>query len=140
MRPATPRAVTGAEPMRATKAVSTTPVMGSASCETITGNARATKVRCGWRRNGWRSGDAASTAPRGGSVTPALRADQAGVLSAEPAGSGLHVFCSPQLAATDYLTQVLNDAGFGPVTVGPVEPSVEDLFIALVKKEARGAA
>jgi ABC-2 type transport system ATP-binding protein len=70
----------------------------------------------------------------------ALLERQPGVLSAEPSGSALHVFCSPRRSPTDSLKQVLNDAGFGPATVGLVEPSVEDLFIALVKKEAREAA
>lgn len=70
----------------------------------------------------------------------ALLEGQPGVLSAEPSGSALHVFCSPRRMPTDFLKQVLNEAGFAPAAVGLVEPSVEDLFIALVKKEAQEAA
>jgi ABC-2 type transport system ATP-binding protein len=52
----------------------------------------------------------------------------AGVVSAEPAGDTLHVFVSPGL-------EIENVAALGEATVRRIEPSLEDVFIALIRKE-----
>jgi ABC-2 type transport system ATP-binding protein len=51
-----------------------------------------------------------------------------GVVSAEPAGETLHVFLSPSLAPEDLAARL--DA-----EVRRIEPSLEDVFIALIRKE-----
>jgi ABC-2 type transport system ATP-binding protein len=51
-----------------------------------------------------------------------------GVVSAEPAGETLHVFLAPSLAIED-LAAALPDAA-----VRRIEPSLEDVFIALIRK------
>jgi ABC-2 type transport system ATP-binding protein len=56
---------------------------------------------------------------------------QEGVLSAEPAGDALHVFLSTGLTSPERLGRLLKDATFRRIT-----PSLEDVFIALVRKEA----
>jgi ABC-2 type transport system ATP-binding protein len=52
----------------------------------------------------------------------------AGVVSAEPAGDTLHVFVSPGL-------ELGNVAALGEAAVRRIEPSLEDVFIALIRKE-----
>jgi len=52
----------------------------------------------------------------------------AGVVSVEPAGETLHVFLAPG-ATLDAV------AGLGEATVRRIEPSLEDVFIALIRKE-----
>ena len=49
----TPSAASGPLPSRATKAVSTRPVSGSATSEIKTGSDSDSMVRCGARRKGW---------------------------------------------------------------------------------------
>jgi ABC-2 type transport system ATP-binding protein len=68
-----------------------------------------------------------------------LLAGAPGVLSAEPSGAGLHVFWSPQHTSREGLIRILDEAGLGPVSVAAIEPSIEDLFIALVNKEVQEA-
>ncbi len=55
------------------------------------------------------------------------------VLSVEPAGSRLHVFVK---TSPDALKQALDAKGLGPVQFRPIVPSLEDVFIALVRKAA----
>lgn len=55
---------------------------------------------------------------------------QDGVLSAEPSGDALHVFLSPARTSPDRLAQLVEGATFRRIT-----PSLEDVFIALVRKE-----
>jgi len=57
----------------------------------------------------------------------------AGVVSAEPAGDTLHVFVSPGL-------EIENVAALGEATVRRIEPSLEDVFIALSRKEEAQSA
>jgi len=55
----------------------------------------------------------------------------AGVVSAEPAGETLHVFLAPG--------QTLDGVGgLGEAELRPIEPSLEDVFIALIRKEEAG--
>jgi ABC-2 type transport system ATP-binding protein len=56
-----------------------------------------------------------------------------GILAVIPAGAWLHVFATPELVETEELGRRL--AGLDPVEVEPIRPSVEDLFIALVRKQ-----
>ncbi len=56
---------------------------------------------------------------------------QEGVLSAEPAGDVLHVFLSPTRTSPERLAPLVEGATFRRIT-----PSLEDVFIALVRKEA----
>ena len=49
----TPSAASGAAPNRAMNAVSTSPVSGSATKDSNTGNIRPSSVRCGRTKNGW---------------------------------------------------------------------------------------
>lgn len=64
---------------------------------------------------------------------------QPGVAGAEPAGAALHAYL---LAGADIraLEASLDQAGLGPARLRPIEPSLEDVFIALVRGEALNAA
>jgi ABC-2 type transport system ATP-binding protein len=53
-----------------------------------------------------------------------------GVISAEPAGDALHVFLAPALASPASVAARLPGA-----TLRPIAPSLEDVFIALIRKE-----
>jgi ABC-2 type transport system ATP-binding protein len=55
----------------------------------------------------------------------------AGVVSAEPAGDSLHVFLAPGVTLD-------NVVGLGERAVRRIEPSLEDVFIALIRKEEAG--
>jgi ABC-2 type transport system ATP-binding protein len=61
----------------------------------------------------------------------------AGVASAEPAGETLHVFLSPGMAPED-VAAALERGGAGEAAVRRIEPSLEDVFIALIRKEEAG--
>lgn len=64
-----------------------------------------------------------------------LRA-QAGVFSVEASGAALHVLVQPNETSPARLEAALARAGLPPRSIRPVEPSLEDVFLALVKKEA----
>jgi ABC-2 type transport system ATP-binding protein len=72
------------------------------------------------------------------SEAPNLRAmrDQlrncAGVLSVESSGNSLHVLISPGKTSPQVLQETV-----GPVTFRPIVPSLEDVFIATIRKEER---
>jgi ABC-2 type transport system ATP-binding protein len=74
---------------------------------------------------------------------PDLRAAQkffqgcAGVLSVEPAGSTLHLFLSTALASAADLEQSFEAAGLGRAAFREIVPSLEDVFIALVRQADR---
>jgi ABC-2 type transport system ATP-binding protein len=57
-----------------------------------------------------------------------------GVVSAEPAGVNLHVFLSPAFAPGG-LADALERGGISQAEVRAIEPSLEDVFIALIRKE-----
>jgi ABC-2 type transport system ATP-binding protein len=59
-------------------------------------------------------------------------ARQEGVLSVEPSGATLHLFLDPQKTSPEKLGQGLAEARFDQI-----EPSLEDVFIALVRKAER---
>ncbi len=57
-----------------------------------------------------------------------------GVLCAEPSGASLHLFLDSGHTSPDRLTARLDAAGRGPATFQRIVPSLEDVFIALVRK------
>ncbi len=63
-----------------------------------------------------------------------------GVLSVEFAGAVLHLFLSPSTVSPTALERSLEEAGCGPAQLTPIKPSLEDVYIALVRKESREAA
>jgi ABC-2 type transport system ATP-binding protein len=64
------------------------------------------------------------------SALVALRA-QPGVLSADRAGAALHVFLAPGATTAEKLKGALQQE----CTIAPVTPSLEDVFIALIRKQ-----
>jgi ABC-2 type transport system ATP-binding protein len=57
------------------------------------------------------------------------------VLSVEPAGSSLHLFLRSPQASPEALEQVLRQHGIGAVSLKPIQPSLEDVFIAMIRKQ-----
>jgi len=60
---------------------------------------------------------------------------QPGVLSVEPAGAKLHLFMNAAAASADALEQALRDRHPGSVEFRRIVPSLEDVFIGLIRKE-----
>ncbi len=56
-----------------------------------------------------------------------------GVLSVEPSGATLHVFLSASLPVSA-VERILNEKGLTPVLFRQIVPSLEDVFIALIRK------
>jgi len=56
-----------------------------------------------------------------------------GVVSAEPFGAALHVFIAPARTSLEALTKELEEAGLGPASFRKITPSLEDVFIAMVR-------
>ncbi len=63
-----------------------------------------------------------------------------GVASVEPFGADLHVFLDPGRATTEQLAEELAGRGLGPAEFTEVVPSLEDVFILLIRKASREAA
>lgn len=63
-----------------------------------------------------------------------LRLDR--VLSATPAGDSIHVFADRQLAGSE-IQQSLAGTGLQVHEIERIEPSLEDVFIALIEKESK---
>ncbi len=63
-----------------------------------------------------------------------------GVASVEPFGADLHLFLEPDRTSPDRLAQELENRSLGPATFAPVVPSLEDVFILLIRKASREAA
>ncbi|BDG04515.1 ABC transporter ATP-binding protein [Anaeromyxobacter oryzae] len=73
-------------------------------------------------------------------ATPALRA-VAAVRSVVPFGAGLHLRVDPAAAAVDHeIAAALSRAGARDVAVEVAEPSLEDVFLAVVGRDGRGEA
>jgi ABC-2 type transport system ATP-binding protein len=65
----------------------------------------------------------------------------AGVLGAVPAGPDLHVYLDPSAGASrEAIERRLSDAGLGPAALVPIQPDLEDIFIALIRREEQHAA
>ncbi|HLV00418.1 MAG TPA: ABC transporter ATP-binding protein [Acidobacteriota bacterium] len=60
-----------------------------------------------------------------------------GVLSVESSGRALHVFFDPHQTSIAELKKKLEDESVGPCDIESIDPPLEDLFIALVRKEER---
>jgi ABC-2 type transport system ATP-binding protein len=58
----------------------------------------------------------------------------AGVVSVEPAGATLHLFLSPSTTSVEVLQNACAEEGFASVSFSPIVPSLEDVFIALIRK------
>jgi ABC-2 type transport system ATP-binding protein len=58
-----------------------------------------------------------------------------GILSVEASGPTLHLFLLPGETSADKLAATLNAKGLGPAEFREITPSLEDVFIALIRKE-----
>ncbi len=68
-----------------------------------------------------------------------LLSGQAGVVSVESSGAALHLFLSPSQSPAALQT-TLEGEGLVPVRIEPIRPSLEDVFIALVRKRGLEAS
>lgn len=57
-----------------------------------------------------------------------------GIISAEPAGAALHLFLWPSQTSEVKLREELEKSELGPVSFKQIVPSLEDVFIALIRK------
>ena len=57
-----------------------------------------------------------------------------GVLSAEPAGGTIHLFLHPSLTSPLAVRELLSQGGVADAQLERIEPSLEDVFIALIRK------
>jgi ABC-2 type transport system ATP-binding protein len=80
---------------------------------------------------------------RVGSDRPRVLAQRAlacaGVLGALPAGDGVNLHVDDAALRRGELAAALADLGIRPDDLVPVEPSVEDLFVALLERRPQGA-
>jgi len=60
-----------------------------------------------------------------------------GIVAVEPFGAGLHVRATPGAWDAPRLAAALRGAGAAAARVEPAEPSLEDVFLAVVKRESR---
>lgn len=60
-----------------------------------------------------------------------------GVVSVEPAGAVLHLFLSPAQTSAEQLEHKVSSGGAGPAEFKQIVPSLEDAFIALIRKAER---
>lgn len=65
---------------------------------------------------------------------------QPGVLSAEASGGEIHAFIPRESRQVETLLTGLHAAGFPDATASEIEPSLEDVFIGLVRREEKSAA
>ena len=63
-----------------------------------------------------------------------------GVASVESFGADLHLFLSPDRTTAEKLAGALDAAGLGPAQFVSTQPSLEDVFILLIRKEPGEAA
>lgn len=64
-----------------------------------------------------------------------LLLERRGVESVQIAGDRLHLFLSPSVVSAADLQAAAASAGLGPSEFRPITPSLEDIFIALVRRE-----
>jgi ABC-2 type transport system ATP-binding protein len=60
-----------------------------------------------------------------------------GVLSVEPSGATLHLFLNASETSPEKLKTSVDSRGLGPIEFEPITPSLEDVFIAMVRQGAR---
>jgi ABC-2 type transport system ATP-binding protein len=63
-----------------------------------------------------------------------------GVASVESFGADLHLFLLPDRTSPGRLAEALDARGLGPAEFSPAAPSLEDVFILLIRKASREAA
>ena len=63
--------------------------------------------------------------------------DLAGVLDAQPFGRAAHVRLDPQLLDADRLRHSLESSGLTGLKTQPIQPNLEDVFLAVVEAESR---
>jgi ABC-2 type transport system ATP-binding protein len=63
-----------------------------------------------------------------------------GVVSVEPFGATLHLFLAPSLTSAKSLEREMNANALGPAEFRPIDPSLEDVFILLIRKASGGAS
>lgn len=61
-----------------------------------------------------------------------------GVLSVEPAGATLHLFLAPARTSPEVLQSQFRGSGLGTAAFRQIVPSLEDVFIALIRKAGSG--
>jgi ABC-2 type transport system ATP-binding protein len=67
-----------------------------------------------------------------------LLREASGVAGVEPCGSVLHLFLDAEKGSVEDLSARIEQAGLGPASFDRIEPSLEDVFILLIRKaEAR---
>ena len=69
-------------------------------------------------------------------VAPRLRAHP-GIHAATPFGAGLHLRVDPDVCSDEEVTRVISEAG-GEAIVEATEPSLEDVFLAVVRGSSNG--
>ncbi len=62
------------------------------------------------------------------------------ILGAEPAGAELHVYVNASLGSVHDAERVLHESGLAGASLRPISPALEDVFIALIRREERRAA
>jgi len=67
-------------------------------------------------------------------------ASMEGVLSVEPAGAVLHLFLSPEETSLETIRSSFQKTGISPATFERIVPSLEDVFIALIRKAEKPSA
>ena len=65
---------------------------------------------------------------------------QQGVVSVEPAGAALHLFMMPERTSVEALEAALRSAALPAASFEKITPSLEDVFIALIRKSEAGHA
>ena len=65
-------------------------------------------------------------------------ASRPGVVSVEPSGSAMHLFLSPAQASPEQLSEDVTQRGLGPVKIQRVAPSLEDIFITMIRRAESG--
>ena len=61
------------------------------------------------------------------------------ILGAEPAGAELHVSIDSTCGTVQDAERTLREAGLAGARLRPIEPALEDVFIALIRREEHGA-
>jgi len=58
---------------------------------------------------------------------------QAGVLDVAVFGGGLHITVEDEAVATARITAALREKGITVERIGPIEPTMEDVFVAMIE-------
>jgi len=61
-----------------------------------------------------------------------------GIVSVEPSGASLHMFLSPSQTSAAAIQEALEESGPGSAEIEAIVPSLEDVFIALIRRTESG--